>query len=296
MTDRTDRPTVAVMVTHNGIRHLAAQLDSMATQSRPLDRVVVLDDASHDGTLDVLLRHRDRLPLEVHPTDTPRNPRESTFARIGRNFREAVRLAGVDRREIVLFADQDDVWEHDRVAHQVSRIGSGAVVSAATAHCIDTAGTPTGRLLDEAYPRPVGFGSLSPADQLGVALRTPVATGAAMAVDGAFLRRAPEPPAGWLHDRWYSLCAAAHGGLDIDPTPVIRYRIHDAQAVGTSGAGSAAASQRIAAWSRRPRAIVRRLRDIRRLEVLAHEASVRAALQPGALVGTMVRRAIEAAA
>ncbi|WFR68062.1 glycosyltransferase [Curtobacterium flaccumfaciens] len=286
---------IAVMVTHEGAAHLDAQLRSMAAQTRPIDRLVVLDDDSGDDTLDILHAYRDVLPIEVHSTAVPRVSSESTFARIGRNFRDAIRLAVPGDADVVLFADQDDVWESDRVAHQSERIGS-ASASAASADCIDVDGRPTGSTLDVFYPRPTNWSSLDSAEQLRAALTLPLATGAAMAVHGAFLRRVPEVPAGWLHDRWYSLCAAVEGGLDIDPRPVIRYRLHAAQTVGASGSGRSAARDRVAAWARRPGAVVRRLEDIRGLGVLAPDAAVRAELRRRALVGTMLRRAFEAAA
>ena len=39
-------------------------------------------------------------------------------------------------------------------------------------------------------------------------------------------------PPGWLHDRWWSLVAAAREGLLVDDTIVLDYRVSSAQEVG----------------------------------------------------------------
>lgn len=42
------------------------------------------------------------------------------------------------------------------------------------------------------------------------------------------------PPHGWLHDRWWSIMAAAHGRLQASSEPVIHYRLSEDQSVGLS--------------------------------------------------------------
>ena len=54
------RGVTTVIPVYNGIRWLGETLDSLAAQSRPPDRVVVIDDASTDGTPD-LVREYSRL-------------------------------------------------------------------------------------------------------------------------------------------------------------------------------------------------------------------------------------------
>lgn len=267
-------PTVsAVLAVHDGARHLTAQLDSMATQSRQLDRVLVVDDGSTDASAAIVAGYATRLPIEMVRIDVPFGG--TTHHRIGANFRHALRLLRAEDDDVVLFADQDDVWEQNRVEHQAARVQAGWALTAASASCIDDAGSALSTTLHAFYPRPTDWHDLSAVEQLRTVLSIPVATGACTAVSGAFVRRMPEVPSGWLHDRWYSLAAAAAGSLDVDPARVIRYRLHAAQTVGASGAGASAARDRMRAWARAPHAALGRVRDVSALRAVAPTAALR---------------------
>jgi glycosyltransferase involved in cell wall biosynthesis len=287
--------SVAVMVTHNGARHLRMQLDSMLRQTVPLDLIVVLDDASTDETLDILAEYASRLPVEVHElgddrrVDVGRAGAGQVASRIGQNFRLALEVLDPRDDDVVLLADQDDVWARDRVEHQSARLRrTGADVSAADALLIDDEGSLGGDRLSTLYPRPLTWESMDVHERLRAVLQSPVSTGAATAVTGRFLQTAPEVPAMWLHDRWLSLAAAARGTLDLDPRTVISYRLHAMQAVGSSGAGRRAAFARFRAWTATPAAALRRLRTIAHLRRGACTPRVRRELDYARLMVTML--------
>lgn len=92
------------MATYNGSAHVAEQLASILGQLGPHHEVVVVDDASTDDTLAVLGTFEDpRLRVVESPVNRG----------YVRAFEAALREA---RGELILLADQDDVWLPGRVA------------------------------------------------------------------------------------------------------------------------------------------------------------------------------------
>jgi glycosyltransferase involved in cell wall biosynthesis len=100
--------TVSVaMATFNGARFLEAQLESLASQRRMPDELVVYDDGSTDATLDILESFARRAPFAVSVTCNER--------RLGwmENF---IMALGGCQGEVVAWSDQDDVWHPDKLA------------------------------------------------------------------------------------------------------------------------------------------------------------------------------------
>lgn len=101
--------TIGIAVAlYNGSRFLREQLECFYRQTRPADRVVLCDDGSTDDTPSIVgnfIRERglqDTWSLE-------RNPENLGYAR---NFYRAI---GLCRTELVFLADQDDLWEPDKL-------------------------------------------------------------------------------------------------------------------------------------------------------------------------------------
>jgi glycosyltransferase involved in cell wall biosynthesis len=232
----------ALIVTHNSQRWIEPTLHSIAGQSRPADRIVIIDDASTDGTTDVI--HGvlgDRVEV-MAATSTA----ESRTDRIAQNFEQGVRaLQDVD---VVVLGDHDDVWHADRIDRQVTMLQGRpqAVMVASDGRLVDADGQATGGTLRSVFPVPEDFDELMPAQRMRSVLRHSVATGGASAIRSLFFYDVEIPP-GWLHDRWWSLVATAHEGILIDRELVIDYRVTDQQEVGldrgtqdSSGAARAA--------------------------------------------------------
>jgi cellulose synthase/poly-beta-1,6-N-acetylglucosamine synthase-like glycosyltransferase len=91
----------------NGANYIAAQLESLTSQSRLPDELVVVDDQSSDTTADILQAFAKRAPFAVRIMVRQ--------ARGGCNvaFAEAMAMCTGD---IVAICDQDDVWLPDHVA------------------------------------------------------------------------------------------------------------------------------------------------------------------------------------
>ena len=103
--------TVSVaLCTYNGARFVAEQLRSILAQSSPADQIVISDDGSTDGTLEVV-----RAELAAAGSALPEVIILENPAPLGvtRNFEQAILACTGD---LIVLCDQDDTWVPDRLA------------------------------------------------------------------------------------------------------------------------------------------------------------------------------------
>ncbi len=108
----TSRPMISVcMATYNGASHVVEQLGSILSQLGPADVVVVVDDASRDGT-----------PEAVSAIDDPR----IRIVQQSRNRGDVATFAAAmveSRGDVLLLSDQDDVWPDGRLDALLAGLG-----------------------------------------------------------------------------------------------------------------------------------------------------------------------------
>lgn len=214
----------AVIVTHNSERFLPELIASIAGQTRVPDEVIVIDDHSTDQTI-AMLREAGWTIETATTTAT------DVSTRIAQNFTQGLRIA--QAFDIAVLGDHDDYWLPDRVEHQVHQLQqhSDAWLVASGARIMGSSET-----LRDTFPIPDDWDRLSRMKRFRYALRHSIATGGACAVRPAKLlnpaNKCTPVPAGWLHDRWWSLAATAGSAIIIDPQPVIEYRVQSDQQVG----------------------------------------------------------------
>ncbi len=247
----------ALLVTSNSARWIEHTLQSLRNQAQAPDEVVVVDDGSTDGTLDVLA---DQMPDARVLHATSRAADLST--RIAHNFLQGVRACAV--HDVVVLGDHDDLWHPGRVARQAARLLADPVATmiASDGRLVGPDDRPLGGTLRATFPVPADWTALSHGERIRYALRHSIATGGASALRPTAF--ADEPiPAGWLHDRWWSLLATVTGGMLLDDGIVIDYRVSAEQQVGldTARQGERPARRLAAAVRTAPRT-VRRLRDV----------------------------------
>lgn len=138
MTGTRDLLVRAVVVSWNGAHLLPACLDSLLAQDLAPGamEVVVVDNASVDGTLDLLSRAYPQVRVVVSDTN------------LGFAGGVALGLAGLDARYALLL-NNDATMEPDAVRRLVEHLDSPAhaLVGAATAQILLTEPDPTGRTL-----------------------------------------------------------------------------------------------------------------------------------------------------
>lgn len=94
-----------LMATYNGWRYIRKQLDSILNQTFTDFRLIISDDASTDSTLKILEEYEKKdKRIEIY--------RQEKNIGLIANFEF---LIGKVRSEYFMFADQDDVWNPDKV-------------------------------------------------------------------------------------------------------------------------------------------------------------------------------------
>jgi glycosyltransferase involved in cell wall biosynthesis len=91
------------MATYNGGKYLTRQLDSILSQIKSKDEVVIVDDCSTDDTVEIIKNYNcNNIKLFL-------NDRNQGHVK---SFEKAIGLASND---IILLSDQDDVWLPERL-------------------------------------------------------------------------------------------------------------------------------------------------------------------------------------
>lgn len=224
--NRSDAKISVALCTYNGERYLAEQLAGIVAQERLPDELVVHDDASTDGTVELLRRFVESAPMRVRLTVNP--------TRLG--SRENFACAIVQcRGEIIVLADQDDIWRPEKIARLTQTLNArpDAGLVFGNAELIDGDGRPLGCDLWKT----VGF---QPAEQrrmaqgreVDVLLRHNVVTGATVAFRAEYRDLVLPIADGWVHDAWIALLIGAVARLAMVAEPLIHYRQHTAQQIG----------------------------------------------------------------
>lgn len=196
-----------VMATYEGAQYLEEQLNSLATQSRLPDELLVSDDGSQDETCELVRAFAVSAPFPVRLLEHDSN--------VGycRNFERGLEAADGD---LVALADQDDSWLPNKLA-EVERAflrSEGVQLLLNDAELADDTLRPTGLGLRAQIARSGGG-------------QEEFITGCCMTVRKPLLELAlPIPPAFEAHDQWLALVARRCGVKRVLASTLQLYRRH----------------------------------------------------------------------
>lgn len=209
-------PLVSVaMATYNGEKYIAEQLESIINQSYKNIELVITDDASADGTVAVIKRFQQQykfITLFINPVNSGvTNTFEHSFKNCTGDF--------------IAIADQDDIWELQKIELLINAIGEEDAVYS-NSELVDKAGQPLGQLfsslmqLQSYYSgAPFLMGNCIP--------------GHTIIMRSSFTKTILPLPKTIMFDRWISFCAAANNGIKYVDRPLVKYRQHDTNTIGT---------------------------------------------------------------
>jgi GT2 family glycosyltransferase len=225
------------MCTYNGRHFLPLQLQSIAAQRRLPDELVICDDGSTDGSDQIAAEFAQsaRFPVRLMKNDIQMG---ST-----RNFDQAISSC---QQDVVVLADQDDVWYPDKLRRIEEAFGGATrpIAVFSDADLIDASGRNLGSRLWASF----SFGNreqkrFSDGEALDILIKHPVVTGATMAFRREFRDLLLPIPSNHVHDNWISFLLAACGTFLPISEPLMQYRRHGNQQIGP---GSATLRERVA--------------------------------------------------
>jgi glycosyltransferase involved in cell wall biosynthesis len=213
---------VAILLcTYNGGRFLGAQLDTLMAQSGHAFSLWVSDDGSSDDTLAIVERYRSNFS----ELSLLQGPGQGCVA----NFLSLVADPAVEG-EFYAYCDQDDLWYQGKLQRALAALddlpaGIPGLYCART-RLIDEDGVDLG--MSPLFARQPGFQN---------ALLQNIGGGNTMVMNAAarslLAQAGPLPVVS--HDWWtYMLVSGAGGQVIYDPEPVLSYRQHSSNVIGSN--------------------------------------------------------------
>ena len=217
------------MCTYNGERYVIEQLTSIAKQDRLPDELIVVDDGSHDATVKLVRQFAESVPFSVKLYENQQNVGST------KSFERAVEACTGD---IIVFADQDDVWREDRLskteAYFLENPSMDAVFS--DAELIDENSVPQGRRIwEEVQFTPEAKSRWRQGEAYQMLYFSYVVTGATLAIRRSILPLITPFPTHvpvLIHDAWIALILALQDKIGFIDDCLISYRQHTQQQVG----------------------------------------------------------------
>lgn len=219
------------MATYNGATYIAEQLDSIASQTRGPDELIVADDRSSDQTLGLVRSFANRAPFPVKVLE------HATRVGAAANFERAIRGTTGD---LVALCDQDDVWvpEKLRTVEEVFVARPEVAMVFSNARCVSETLEDLGYTSFDA----VGFESMSSSGRQSwqYLLGHPFVPGATLAFRAEHTKLVLPLPdvvvdpnqTELIHDGWISVCLTAVAPIAWIDQPLLLYRQHRGQQLG----------------------------------------------------------------
>lgn len=210
------------MATYNGERYLRDQLDSIFLQTIPFVELVIVDDASTDGTWDIISEYAAK-------DNRIKSYRNEKNVGVTKNFEKALAYCTGD---YIALSDQDDLWFPNHLEALAEEIGNNYFI-AGDAEIANADGIPQGVKLSycescDAVPK----NDLKKA--YAILFNKNSWYGSTMMIKKELLDKAlPIPEINNLHDVWLSTLACfAGGGMKRSNRIIMYYRRHENSVTG----------------------------------------------------------------
>lgn len=211
---------VVLMSTFNGTKYVVEQLQSILWQLPPQGRIMVRDDGSTDGTAQLVAALGDNRITILQGENLG----------FGASFLTLLMMVPGDT-DMVMFADQDDVWLPGKIARAWQQLqpheGRPALYGSAQT------------LVDSRLRRLKVTPPWSRGPSLTSALTENIITGCTAAINRyaiGLMQQAGVPSGVYFHDWWCYLVVSAFGTVVYDDQSLLLYRQHGANQIG-HGAG-----------------------------------------------------------
>lgn len=216
------------MATYNGEKYIREQILSILQQTLVPDEILVSDDGSKDGTLDIvreLILPAKNVGTEiVIRTDNPRHG-------IGGNFEWAITHSVGD---YIFICGQDDVWMPEKVEHilevfsqhpDAEMVCHGLSMIDANGNAIE--GEFSRSMFEILLPQRDIVTKAERAMFLDAALSTYLISGTSICMASSLVSKSMPIPVDSAEDQWLPFCATADNALWYLDEKLVSYRIHN---------------------------------------------------------------------
>lgn len=209
-----------ILSTFNGDKYLEAQIDSILKQESIKINLIIRDDGSNDGTVNIIERYVKKYPEIIFFVRGENIGVISSFW----NLLDHEKNSGAD---FIAFCDQDDIWEPTKIISAISTFKTSK-------------DTPTlyysSKKIADKHLQITGFDKARKLKAFYNILVENYATGCTILINQALRRIAinSEKEQCIMHDWWLLLTAYACGDIIVDESAYILYRQHENNVIGST--------------------------------------------------------------
>lgn len=211
---------IVMMSTYNGQRYVRSQIESILNQIDVDVKLIVRDDGSTDGTIDILREYENKDQLTWYSGDN---------LKPAKSFMDLVQKVPITT-DYYAFSDQDDYWLPNKLITAIELISKYPSIEPTLYY-----GKP--RLVDCELKSIQQVPTTYVSKTLKQSIVSSGCTGCTMCFNKALLLqlKSVEYTSHLMHDNWiHKVCAALDGNLIFDENQYILYRQHDNNVIGAN--------------------------------------------------------------
>jgi rhamnosyltransferase len=214
---------------YNGSHYIEEQLNSITTQDHTNLEILIRDDASQDNSLKIL-KHFAKQDSRITLI-------QDSFGNNGvnGNLNLLMKNALQTSSQYFAFADQDDVWQPDKLSSQLTKMQRAQTVYCDEPILVYSDMEVVDALLTPISPSFMEYQGISNVSKkpLNILLTQNFIPGCTMLINRKLLEMVVPVPRGVLmYDWWIALCAATLGQIKFIAEPLVKYRQHGSNVVG----------------------------------------------------------------
>ncbi|WP_231460457.1 MULTISPECIES: glycosyltransferase family 2 protein [unclassified Pedobacter] len=204
-------PLISIAVcTYNGQIHIHEQLQSLVNQDYINKEIIIVDDRSTDGTLEILKDYEQKFSfVKIY-----QNPTNLGYIK---NFEKAISYCNGD---YIALSDQDDIWDLQKLSKLKDSFNQASLLIYHNSALVDE----KGKLLNKTLSQTIGY--LDNNDGRNLLLNNCIAGHSIMFKRDLRNKILPFPNT-IPHDHWLAYVATVTGQIQYLPETLVEYRQHN---------------------------------------------------------------------
>jgi glycosyltransferase involved in cell wall biosynthesis len=220
-----NHPVEILLSTFNGEKHLQEQLDSLIAQDYTEWKLLVRDDGSTDSTVHIIEEYKKRYHDKIRLlTDGKGN------LGFSQSFMELLKAS---TGKYVMYCDQDDSWNPHKISRLLSAVSEQETITPDKAQLVFADLQMADREMKVtigSFLKNIGYTQNCGAQVFFLRNYVP---GCNMIFNRKLIEQAKQTDnIIGLHDHWLTMVCAAVGKLTCINQPLMKYRLHDNNAIG----------------------------------------------------------------